>query len=340
MAKKEDVNIYYCVGCGKTHQKTDFYVSYSPHHANGRVFYCKNYIKNKVYRLDGTIDLNKLKTLLRHMDIAFVDEIWESSLSEDRETVGVYFKNINMVQNRGLTWSDSSVYNETTTSEDNVESNFENKIENTQDNLYRKSKDVTQEELIELENKWGSGYNREEYILFERKYQLLKNNYTEKTAMHTEALYNYIRYRVKEELSTAEGNVGEAKAWGALASKAATDAKINPSQLSKADLSDGLSTFSELSQAVEKEVDIIRILPKFKYRPNDALDFNIWCYINYARDLAGLPACDYEDVYSFYDAKIEDYVQQYGDPYEIFKDDTTIKNRESIKNFIKTDGDD
>ena len=106
----------------------------------------------------------------------------------------------------------------------------------------------------------------------------------------------------------------------------------------KADLSDGLSTFSELSQAVEKEVDIIRILPKFKYRPNDALDFNIWCYINYSRELSGLPSVDYEDIYAFYDKKIEEYVEQYGDPYGIFEDDTSIKNRESIKKFIK-DGD-
>ena len=92
--------------------------------------------------------------------------------------------------------------------------------------------------------------------------------------MHTEALLNYIRYRVKEEIATAKGDVKEAKEWGALAKDAATAAKINPSQLSKADLSDGLSTFSELSQAVEKAVDIIPILPRFKYRPNDALDFN------------------------------------------------------------------
>ena len=73
--------------------------------------------------------------------------------------------------------------------------------------------------------------------------------------MHTEALLNYIRYRVKEEIATAKGDVKEAKEWGALAKDAATAAKINPSQLSKADLSDGLSTFSELSQAVEKAVE-------------------------------------------------------------------------------------
>ena len=168
---------------------------------------------------------------------------------------------------------------------------------------------------------------------------MLKNNYKEKTNLHTEALLNYIRYRVKEEIATAKGDVKEAKEWGELANKAATSAKINPSQLSKADLSDGLSTFSELSQAVEKEVDIIPILPRFKYRPNDALDFNIWCYVNYIRDLGGLPPCNYEDVYSFYDRRKEDYIKQYGDPYGIFTDDTSEKNRDKIKIFIKEDGD-
>lgn len=157
--------------------------------------------------------------------------------------------------------------------------------------------------------------------------------------MHTEALLTYIRYRVKEELATASGNVKDAKDWGEMANKAATNAKINPSQLSKADLTEGLSTFSELSLAIEKEVDIIPILPRFKCRPNDALDFNIWCYVNYERDLSGLPPCSYEDIYAFYDQRKRDYVAQYGDPYGIFGDDTSEKNRENIKKFIKEDDD-
>lgn len=329
MAKKENTNIYYCVGCGKTHPKGNFYVSYSPNHANGRLFYCKDFIKKRAYnQISGDVDIKRLKNILMQLDLPFIYETFEAALSNNiNDPIGDYFRMLNSLpQNKGLTW-ESSV--------------FEHEVSNEtkKDSLSETEQVLSEISVKELEDKWGLGYSKDELYMFEKKYLMLKNNYNEKTAMHTEALYNYIRYRVKEEISTAEGNVGEAKAWGALASKAATDAKINPSQLSKADLTDGLSTFSELSQAVEKEVDIIRILPRFKYRPNDALDFNIWCYINYARDLAGLPACDYEDVYNFYDRRIEDYTQQYGDPYGIFKDDTTIKNRESIKKFIKTDGD-
>lgn len=93
--------------------------------------------------------------------------------------------------------------------------------------------------------------------------------------------------------------------------------------------------FSEFFRDFEREQDISRILPKFKYRPNDAPDFIIWCYINYCRRLEGNPEVEYEDVYRFYDEKVNEYLKQYGDPYGIFEGDTTLANREKIKKFIE-----
>ena len=335
MTKNKDTNIYYCVGCGTTHPKGNFYVSYSPDHANGRLFYCKDYIKNKSYsQFSKDVEVKRFQNILMQLNLPYIHETFETALENNlNDPIGDYFRMLNSLpQNKGLTW-ESSVFE----CSDEVDV-LDKTIDEIEDPPSEIDVELSKFTVKQLEDRWGLGYDEDKLYLFEKKYLMLKNHYNEKTAMHTEALLNYIRYRVQEEVSTAEGNVGEAKAWGALASKAATDAKINPSQLSKADLSDGLSTFSELSQAVEKEVDIIRILPKFKYRPNDALDFNIWCYINYSRELSGLPSVDYEDIYAFYDKKIEEYVEQYGDPYGIFEDDTSIKNRESIKKFIK-DGD-
>lgn len=327
MSKEKDENIYYCVGCGEIHPRSSFYISYSENHANGRLFYCKDFIRNKSCDENtGEVNVKKFQQILMQLDIAFVYNIFETA-SQNTNVVGNYFRIVNSLKHlRGLGWEYSILNSD---NEDGLEEDEQSEIE----------KELSTISIPKLEERWGKGYTHEELYLFEKKYLMLKNHYNEKTAMHTEALYNYIRYRVKEEVATSESKVGEAKSWGALASKAATDAKINPSQLSKADLSEGLSTFSELSQAVEKEVDIIRILPRFKFRPNDALDFNIWCYINYMRDLSGLPPADYEDIYSFYDRRVEDYVEQYGDPYNIFVDDPLIKNRESIKKFIQKDGD-
>ena len=128
---------------------------------------------------------------------------------------------------------------------------------------------------------------------------------------------------------------GDAKTWGDLAMKQAERAKINPNQFSKADLQGGLTTIGEIAQAVEQNVDIIPILPQFKYRPNDAVDFCIWNYINYARDLEGKPLVEYKDVYKFYDKMKDAYIASTGDPYGIFDGDPTEGNREKVEKFIQ-----
>lgn len=172
------------------------------------------------------------------------------------------------------------------------------------------------------------------YKKFWDKYDFLSKNYPDVTNLHTEALVTYVRFKVREELATLQGDVVEAEKWGNAATKAAEKAKINPSQLSKSDLQGGLNSFSELLMAVEQTVDVISILPQFKYSPKDAIDFNIYCYINYLRDLEGKPLCEYSDIYKFYDERKNEYISQNGDPYGIFKDDTTEINRKSIEKFI------
>lgn len=339
LVKKKDINIQ-CTCCGKEQPKKNFYQSQSYLYKHNKILpVCKSCVEDIFDKYKKRYDDNKLiiYNLCRLFDMPYTEAAFNGAYQHSSKTgwkiYQSYFKQVNSfgdVNNYGINFNDSDSFmkeNDSITN-DAVDQEEEYDMDITK---------LSQEKKKKLEDKWGLGYSDTELLLFEKKHKMFRNNYKEKTAMHREALFNYIRYRVKEEMATAEGNVKEAKEWGALASKAATDAKINPSQLSKADLSDGLSTFSELSEAVEKEVDIISILPKFKYRPNDAIDFNIWCYINYMRDLSGLPLCDYEDIYKFYDKRKEDYINQYGDPYGIFEGDTTEKNRDNIKKFIRED---
>ena len=88
--------------------------------------------------------------------------------------------------------------------------------------------------------------------------------------------------------------------------------------------------------AIEQATDVINILPKYKTQPHDAPDFNIYCYISYARKLKGLPPIEYKDIYKFYDDKMEEYLRQYGDPNGVFTEanDTMLKNRPNIEKFI------
>ena len=313
-----------CFGCNELKSKKLFYMSYNPLHIHGRLPYCTDCFRSMICDEEGNVTLTKVQETLQKVDLPFIYNLWKSSMEEEGDTLGIFKKNL-ALSFKHLTWKDSIFLPEA-----EKQLNYENiKLQEEKKILF----EVT-DELIDF---FGTGYSNEEYRAMDKKYTFLKNNYPEKTNMHIEALKSYVRYKVKEEIAISQDKVADASKWAELANKAATNAKINPSQLSKADLSDGLSTFSELSQAIEKEVDIIRILPRFKCRPNDALDFNIWCYVNYIRDLQGLPPCEYEDVYAFYDKKVFDYIEQYGDPYEIFTDDTSKKNRESIKKFIKID---
>ena len=49
----------------------------------------------------------------------------------------------------------------------------------------------------------------------------------------------------------------------------------------------------------------------------------------------GQPQVPYEEIYSFYDKKKKEYIEQNGDPYGIFDDDPSEKNRDTVKTFLK-----
>jgi len=285
-----------CEECKRNISINQFYNTNSAFSSDGKLNICKRCVEK-------IIDCNNIETIykvLQLMDIPFLFEYWDTA--KEKNPNNPWSKYITMANSKlnefkNRTWKDSKFNNNDDENNGNInQQNFVNSI--------KPSNFEATDDIIE---KWGAGYKFEEYQAFERKYNFLKNNYPEKTAMHTEALLNYIRYRVKEEMSTALGLVKEAKEWGSLAKDAATAAKINPSQLSKADLTEGLSTFSELVRAVEQSIDIIPILPKFKEKPQDKVDFTLWCYINYIRDLKGLPSCEYKDIYQFYEERKKEY---------------------------------
>jgi hypothetical protein len=292
--KKSTVTKKVCLKCETPKNPSDFFLSNSDLHADSRYPVCKTCLKENL----NIEDLKSVQELLTQINRPFLMDLWLSSVDEGNKTnkdpFGLYMKNVQF-NFKNLTWRDSVFEIQHVKENINVNSILKNEITD------------------DLINKWGFGYEKEEYIAFERKYNMLKNNYQEKTAMHTEALLTYIRYRVKEEISTAKNDMKAAKEWGQLAQKAAQDAKINPSQLSKSDLSDGLDTFGQLVRTVEQAVDIIPILPKFKEKPQDKVDFTIWCYVNYIRDLKGLPLAEYSDIYNFYEERKQEYADRFKD---------------------------
>ena len=75
-----------------------------------------------------------------------------------------------------------------------------------------------------------------EYKKMLKKYNDMTKTYVIQTNLHKEALLTYVRFKVKEEIATAKGDVQEAQKWYQAAQDAAEKAKITPRQLTKEDL--------------------------------------------------------------------------------------------------------
>lgn len=157
----------------------------------------------------------------------------------------------------------------------------------------------------ELESLFGEGFSKKDLKTMYKRYKELENNYpVGRSAMHQEALVTYVKYAYKRDQAISEDDIEAADKWGKLASKQATDAKINPSQLSAADLSDGITNFSKIAEAVEREQDIIPLLPTYN-QPEDRIDYAIWQMILYIRRLQNMPEITYAELYKFLDEQYQ-----------------------------------
>lgn len=334
-----------CTECKREKSLAQFYITSNPiASSDGKtVDICKNCIKKGSFNNDGTINIEKFKQKLMLIDKPFVPTALDSAIQEVKralelgkgrtDIVGCYFKNVSSLpQYSKIGFLESlrllniceDVPQAITTTGRRTGNNEKVYIRDID------SFEVTNQ-MLDL---FGEGLTETEYRLMVSKFNKLKQNYQILTNMHEEALVTYVRFKVKEEMATAKGDVGAADKWNKAAQDAADKAKITPKQLTQADLQGGITSISEISKACEQATEIVEILPKYKYKPNDALDFVIWCYINYSRKLRGLPECTYEEVYEFYDKKKLEYLEQYGDPYGIFEGDPTEKNRPNVKKFI------
>ena len=364
MATKKVTKKKICPICKKEKLITrGFYKSASPLYQDDKcVPICITCVKDGIVNSeDGTINKTKMKTMLQRLDKPLYWDDLDSAynqykkehsyLSEDeiakhgKDIIGLYFKNTMLRQNRDKSFADSELDGHIHTNS-NIVAIDKNRIkkkyieDENKTNSQNESNPVklptkdTFEVTEDMINLFGEGYTKTEYKKMFRKYEEMKQTYVIQTSIHREALVTYVRFKVKEEMATAKGDVVEAQKWYSAAQTAAEQGKLTAKQISKEDLQGGIVNFSDIFAAVEGAKERIKIFPEFKYQPKDAADFIIWNYVNYERNLNNMPEVEYRDIYGFYDKKKKEYVDTYGDPYGIFKDDTTEENRETIEKFI------
>ena len=159
-------------------------------------------------------------------------------------------------------------------------------------------------------DKWGK-FEDETLNRFEKKFNQLAKNYEIITSLHMEALINYTKFSVLQDIAIENDNTQTAKMYGDLATKARTDAKLNPSQLSKSDLNTGVASFSEVSQLVAQRDGLIRLPTKYLKKPHDQLDVLMWENLNFNRALFSMPEVSYEEMYGYYIQRLEKFNEKY-----------------------------
>lgn len=269
---------------------------------------------------------------MRQLDKPFIKKEWDQTVSQygiDSSAsliVGKYLTKINSLpQFKMLDFEQGEKYSQAAQSDNAVGSSWRKTNQNEKVYYLNDEEFEVSEEMIRL---FGEGYTSKEYQTMQRIYDDTKQDYPNISSNQKNLLLRYVRFAAKEEIATNSGIIADAEKWSKLTTEALK-------QLNSIDVQGGVTCFSEFFQKFERVKDVTRILPQFKYRPSDAPDFIIWCYINYCRRLEGKPEVPYEDVYKFYDEKVAEYVKQYGDPNHIFTDDPTLTNREKIKEFIE-----
>lgn len=316
-----------CLKCGKSKADSAFFKSSSSYHKDGLVPICRKCIIDTVYNPDtDAIDIGNFEEVLQKVDKPFLPKIMnavdkqikkqysnKTGYERAKTAVGLYFKNINSLKQ----------YQDTTYSSPESKSS---KRQRTEDLVYYLSDDnfAVTEEMIRL---YGEGYTEAEYQQMQKIYNCAMQDYPNLTHTQIRLLLRYVRYDAKEH-SAMMKNDSDVDRWSKLASGALAQF-VNACSKTNAD-----NSFSALMEKMKQAESMKDVLPQFKYRPNDAPDFIIWCYVNYCRRLEGKPEIDFEEIADYYDQAKADFIERYGDPHGIFADDPTLRNRDNIREYI------
>ena len=282
MANTVDENIYYCVGCGKIHPKGNFYVSYNSFHANGRLYLCKDFIKQEVYVHDGSVNIDRFKNILRQLDVPFLNDTYDVAVESGNDVVGSYFRMFNSLpQNKGLTWADSSSIVELTDEEMEEEDNAQ------QIKTMNKFRITDSMKLF-----WGNGFDKEEYLFLENKFIEYINTYECDTPVMEELLQQAAfesleirrKRQQKNDVSKNLKNIQDLLG----------SANIKPNQETGANANEQV-TFGTLIKKWENEMPIPDPLPEWKEK--DVIQYvKVW-FLGHLSKMVGLNnpyAADYE----------------------------------------------
>jgi hypothetical protein len=218
-----------CLHCGNDWAVSSFYSHRNPL-INEKFGLCKKCVQ-------GNIDFNNMDTLeifLQTMDIPYLKDFWKQANESKNETVGTYFKNLSLKQNRELHFKDS----------DDI-SGKTNKAE-----LYEIDYDdfVVTEAIL---RRWGRNLELEDYIFLEEEYDNLGGHEAE-TAIQERLVKNMARTQWMADKALEEGDTNKFEKMMKTLSTQMQDANIKPVQVKSASEDGGLKSWGEWVKKIEE----------------------------------------------------------------------------------------
>lgn len=185
---------------------------------NGKMPICKHCLKEYVYT-NNEINIDKLKKILMICDYPFFQIEFKSAVEDERETLGTYFKNIQL-NHKGATWASGD--------RDSI------------NNL-----NICDNELVEIEFNltpeiikfWGTGYANDEYLFLQEYYHGLIRVYDHSLPSQVNNYKNMAKTQLQANKCLSTGDLGGYDKTMKILSMLSGDSAIKPVQETGADKS-------------------------------------------------------------------------------------------------------
>ncbi|MED3976209.1 hypothetical protein P4639_22685 [Priestia megaterium] len=218
-----------CLHCGKEYASSSFYSHRNPL-INEQFGFAKKCVREAI-DLD---DMDTLYSFLRTMDIPYLKDFWKQANEANTETIGTYFKNLSLKQNRDLHFKDSDDITGKTNRAELVEIDYNN-FELTDD----------------IVKKWGRNLELDDYIFLEEEFENLGGHEVENT-IQERLVKNMARTQWMADRALEEGDTNKYEKMMKTLSSQMQDANIKPVQVKSSAEDEGLNNWGEWVKKIEE----------------------------------------------------------------------------------------
>jgi hypothetical protein len=258
--------------CGRSISPLQFYNTNSPLFSDGKVPFCKNCLKEMM----PEDDLDAVKTVLRQIDKPFLIEVWKKAQASKNNTIGEYFRPINSLhQYRYLTWENSIFYDEDNSIVENEIAKANSETSESMDIEEVETEHGIIKVTKEMKSKWGNYPNRD-ILEMEKLYVEMERANDISTPQHKRQLFFYCKLTVLMDKALEEGDFAGYEKLSRQFDTLTKSSGFRP--IDKKDTSNGIRTFSQIYEEVEKD-GFIEPFPIMERQ--DIVDRTIQYLLNY-----------------------------------------------------------